>query len=104
MLPTRLDLASSGLRTAIQEIALGEERAHAFLDTYQHVPRERRTKLPQALAALDRVDAALHEFRAAVRELEAESAQAPAPAPLVQMRERRRPPAIESADSSLMAP
>ena len=87
-------------------MAAGEERAHAFLDAYHGLPRERCTTLPRALAALDRIDAALHGFRAAVRDLEAESAHGPEPAPLVQMRERRQSDALEDADADapLVAP
>lgn len=72
MIPSRLDLATAGLRTAVQEISSGEERAHAFLEAYRDLPAEGSDAFPKAIAALDRIDAALHGFRAALRELEAE--------------------------------
>jgi hypothetical protein len=89
MIPTRLVLAKSGLRAAIQEMAMGEERAHAFLDSFQEVAAERREALPMALAALDRVDAALHDLRLAVRDLELRNAEQPRE--MVQLRERAPP-------------
>jgi len=90
MLPSRSDLATAGLRAAVQEMALGEERAHAFLDAYAELRPERRTALPRALAALDRIDAALHDFRGALRDLEAERAEGPQPPEMVRLRERPR--------------
>jgi hypothetical protein len=91
MLPTRLELARSGLRAALQDMALGEERAHAFLDAYSDLPRERQQGLAEAIAALDHVDAALHDLRIAVRRLESSNA---GPEDLVQLRERPRPSAV----------
>lgn len=69
VIPSRLQLATGGLESATQEMASGEERAHAFLDVLMSLPPERRASLPLALAALDRVDQALHDFRQASRQL-----------------------------------
>jgi hypothetical protein len=96
MLPSRLELASTGLRAAVQEIAAGEERALAFLDAYSALPEDERGALPQAVAALDQIDLALRDLRLALEGLEQGAGirrgtvgGAGGP-PMVQLRERRR--------------
>lgn len=70
MIPSRLELAASGLDSALDEMASSEERAHAFLDTLATLPSPQRTGLPAAFDALDRIDVALHDLRQAVRRLD----------------------------------
>lgn len=90
MLPSRLELAASGLREAVQEIATGEERALAFLDAYANLPEEARGRLSDAIVALDRIDLALRDLQRALVDLERASASERARRPMVQLNERSR--------------
>jgi hypothetical protein len=89
MIPSRLELAASGLRDAVQEIAAGEERALAFLDAYATLPEETRGKLSDAIVALDRIDLALRDLQRTLVELERASEPGRAGRPMVQLKERR---------------
>jgi hypothetical protein len=101
VLPSPRSLAAFGLRSALNDLAAAEDRAHAFLDAYE-TPPGKRAALAAALRALDKIDAGAHEFNAALRSLEA-AAEADDPA-VVTMTQKESPRSqVDQVESSVEA-